>query len=114
MMAGFNGYTAVPGEKVGPGGSIIKQIKIYQPVLSPAGIGAGISTEQTFSVTGLATDDIVVGVSKPTAQANLGIVGWRVSAANVLALQFSNTTGGTVSPTGSETYSVFVVSPYAL
>lgn len=113
-MAGFNGYTPVPGEKVGPYGSIIKQIKIYQPTLSPSPIGAGVSTEQTFSVTGLATDDVVVGVSKPTAQANLGIVGWRVSAANVLAIQFSNTTAGTASPTASEVYSVYVVSPYAL
>ncbi len=113
-MAGFNGYSPLPGTKIGPYGSIIKQVKVYQPTLSPAAVGVNTAAEQTVSVTGLATDDVIVGVSKPTTQAGLGIVGARVSAANVLALTFGNFTATTITPTASEVYSVFVVSPYAL
>jgi hypothetical protein len=78
--------------------------------LSPSAVSANTTAEQTFTVTGLQVGDIV-NVTKPTAQAGLGIVGSRVSAANTLAITFSNNTGGSITPTASEVYVVNVVRP---
>ena len=47
---------------------------------SPASVAANTTAEQTFTVTGLATTDFVFAVNKPTAQAGLGIVNWRIIA----------------------------------
>ena len=78
--------------------------------LSPAAVAANTTAEQTFSITGLAVGD-VVSVTKPTAQAGLGVVGARVSAANTIAITFSNNTAGSITPTASEVYVVNVVRP---
>lgn len=78
--------------------------------LSPALIAANTTAEQTFTVAGLKVGDYVY-VNKPTAQAGLGIVGSRVSAANTLGITFSNNTGGNITPTASQVYTVLVVRP---
>jgi hypothetical protein len=78
--------------------------------LSPAIVAANTTAEQTFTVTGLAVGDMVT-VNKPTAQAGLGIVGARVSAANTLAITFSNNTASGITPTAAETYVVNVIRP---
>ena len=78
--------------------------------LSPAAVGANTTAEQTFTVSGLLPGD-EVQVSKPTTQAGLGIVNARVSAANTLAITFSNNTGGGITPTAGETYVVAVNRP---
>lgn len=83
------------------GGAITK----YTPTLSPAAVAANTTAEQTFTVTGLAVGDIAIRPNKPTAQAGLGIVGVRVSAANTLAITFSNNTASPITPTASEVYS---------
>jgi hypothetical protein len=80
--------------------------------LSPAEVAANTSAEQTFTVSGLAVGDIVIKVEKPTAQAGIGIVGTRVSAANTLAVVFMNTTAAAVTPTASESYLILVHRPY--
>lgn len=72
-------------------------------VLSPVSVAANTSAEQTFTVRGLLTTDFVL-VQKPTAQAGLGIVGVRVSAADTLAITFMNDTGAPIVPTASQTY----------
>lgn len=83
-------------------------VKRYQITLSPALVAANTTAEQTFTCTGLVlSTDTVIGVSKPTAQAGLGIVGWRVSADNTVAITFSNNTGSGITPTASQTYTVF-------
>jgi len=81
-----------------------------------AQVAANTTAEQTVTVNGLLATDVVIGVSKPTAQAGLGIVGWRVSAANTLAITFSNNTGAGITPTGSEVYNVAILrlAPLAL
>lgn len=73
--------------------------------ISPTQVSANTTGEQTFTVTGLNVGDAVI-VNKPTAQAGLGIVGARVSAANTLAINFGNFTGVGITPTASETYKV--------
>ena len=82
----------------------------YSPSLSPAIVAANTTAEQTFTVSGILATDIPISVVKPTAQAGLGIVGFRVSAANTLAITFSNHTGSGITPTAAETYKVVVKS----
>ncbi len=83
---------------------------ILNVTLSPTSVANATSAEQTFTVTGLQTTDFV-NVTKPTAQAGLGIVNSRVSAANTLALTFMNTTAATITPTASEVYVIAVDRP---
>ena len=76
------------------------KLKLISIALSPALIVLNTTAEQTFTVPGLAVGDWVF-VNKPTAQAGLGIVGCRVTAANTLGITFSNNTGSSITPTGS-------------
>ena len=73
--------------------------------ISPTVIAGATSGEQTFTVTGLNTDDHVT-VNKPTAQAGLGIVGARVTAADTLGITFMNATATSILPTAAQTYKV--------
>jgi len=84
---------------------------ILNVTLSPSSVANATSAEQTFAVAGLQTGDYV-SVSKPTAQAGLGIVNARVSGAGVLAITFMNATAATITPTASEVYVVNVCRPY--
>lgn len=97
----------------GPFGTIDPMVAKYLPraydvAVTPAQVAANTTAEQTFTVAGLTTND-VVAVTKPTAQAGLGIVGARVSAANTLAITFSNNTGSGITPTAAETYKILAV-----
>ncbi len=84
-------------------GDMIKEV-----TLSPASVAANTSAEEAFTMQGLQLNDVILSVIKPTAQAGIGIVGWRVSAANTLAITFMNSTGLAVVPTASEVYKVAV------
>lgn len=94
----------------GAGAGIWKQRLVkYTASLTPALVAANTTAEQTFTITGLVlSTDVVIGVSKPTAQAGLGIVGWRVTANNTIGITFANVTAGGLTPTAAETYSVIV------
>lgn len=96
----------LPDTTQSPVGNIWK-LANFTVTLSPASVANATSAEQTFTVTGLVTTDFVY-INKPTAQAGLGIVGSRVSAAGVLAITFGNFTAATITPTASESYTVFV------
>lgn len=95
------------------------RIVALSATLSPAAVAANTTAEQTFTVNGLATsatngsviNDVILAINKPTAQAGLGIVGFRVSAANTLAVTFSNNTAGSITPTASEVYSIVAFRP---
>jgi hypothetical protein len=91
-----------------PTGNIWK-IGIFSITLSPAALGATTNGEQTFAATGigLLTTDLVV-VQKPSTNAGILIGGSRVSAADTLAINFANISGGTLTPTASEVYKVGV------
>lgn len=88
---------------------------LFSITLSPALIVLNTTAEQTFANTGIGLlPGDYVAVNKPTAQAGLGIVGTRVSAADTLAITFSNNTGSSITPTASEVYLVYVVRPQPL
>ncbi|HEY4037818.1 MAG TPA: hypothetical protein VGM15_03270 [Burkholderiaceae bacterium] len=66
-------------------------------------------TEQTTTVSsgptaGLATSSVLF-VNKPSQQAGLGIAGYRISAANTMAINYVNVSNAAITPT-SETYDV--------
>lgn len=106
---GFNGpitgNVSTTSLTVGASGTAITQIRVYTPSLTPAEVAANTTAEQTFTVTGLTAADKVF-VNKPTAQAGLGIVGQRVSAANTLAITFANVTASPITPTAAQSYAV--------
>lgn len=83
------------------------RIRVYSEALTPASVAANTTAEQTFTVTGLATSDIVV-VNKPSLDAGIGIANARVSATDTLAITYINATGGAIVPT-SETYNILTV-----
>ncbi len=72
---------------------------------APVAVAANTTAEQTVTVPVLRVGDVIF-VTKPTAQAGLGIVGARASAANQLAITFSNNTAAAITPTAGETYQV--------
>lgn len=89
----------------------VRAMGIASVALTPAQVAANTTAEQTFTVPGLLLTDIVHGISKPTAQAGLGIVGMRISALNTIAITFSNNTGAGITPTAGETYQIAWMRP---
>lgn len=91
------------------GGTVLTNITRYQQSLSPAQVAANTTAEETFAVTGITSSDMIASINKPTAQAGLGIVGWRQCGTNCLGITFSNNTGSGITPTASQTYEVLTV-----
>lgn len=87
----------------------INELQIVSVALTPSAVSANTTAQQTFTVTGVKVGDVVVAVEKPSHQAGLGIVGWRVTAADTVSITFSNNTGAGITPTAGETYD-FVVA----
>lgn len=88
------------------GGTALTKAVVYSQALSPSIVAANTTAEQTFTVTGVTTADKIIAINKPTAQAGLGIVGMRASAANTVAITFSNNTAAGITPTAAETYQI--------
>jgi hypothetical protein len=88
--------------------STLGNVITFAVALTPASVGAATTVEQTFTVTGLLTTDKVLNVVKPTHQAGISIGNARVSAANTLAITFVNSTAGSLTPTGPDTYQLYV------
>lgn len=86
----------------------LARLAIVSVALSPVAVGANTTAEQTFSVPGVRPLDVLSGISKPTAQAGLGVVNGRVSASDQVAITFSNHTGGAITPTAKETYQLLL------
>lgn len=111
--------TAIVGRRVAlPSGSlnnncVAASVVPFTATLSPALVAANTTAEQTFTVTGLATTDTILSVTKPTSQAGLFIDGSRISATNTLALTFGNNTAVGITPTATEAYKVDVYRPQA-
>jgi hypothetical protein len=99
----------MPGPATLPRGNIALAM-ILQTTISPASVAANTTAEQTFTVNGLLLGDII-SVTKPSAQAGLGIVNSRVSAANTIAITFANATASPIVPTASETYIIELNRP---
>jgi hypothetical protein len=70
-------------------------------------------TTRAITVTGLDVQDLVLSVQKPGAQIDLGVVGGRVSATNVLEVTYvaSSITTSNITPTAGELYTVPFLRP---
>jgi hypothetical protein len=88
---------------IGLTGTGLTRIAKYSAALTPSAVPANTCAEQLFTVTGIATGD-VVAVNKPTAQAGLGVAGVRASATNQVGVNFCNATASPITPTAAETY----------
>lgn len=61
----------------------------------PASVATVTTSEQAVTVPGVLATDICCAVIPPaTLNAGLGVVGWRVSAANQVTVRIMNTTAG--------------------
>ena len=93
-------------------GSVRTGLRQYSVFLVPASVAANTTAEQLFTVTGVLVGDSV-SVNKPTAQAGIGVCGYRVSAANQIGITYNNNTAGAISPS-AESYLVFAFTPTEL
>jgi hypothetical protein len=82
---------------------------VIQLSIDVASIANNATAEQTFACPGLRVGDFVE-VSKPSHSSGVVIGNARVSAANTIAIQFSNVSGGAVDP-AAETYLIFWFRP---
>lgn len=87
----------------------VQAMGVVTVTIDPAAVATITTAEQTFTVPGLKTGDVVF-VNKPSTTTGLGIAGCRVSAADTLALTFVNPTAGSVNA-ASESYLVLWVRP---
>lgn len=83
-------------------------IREYSVAATPAAVAANTTAAQDITVTGVATTDTLFSVVKPTAQAGLGIVGWRIKAANTVEVVFANATAVAITPTAAQVYKFLV------
>lgn len=102
----------VPLTGVPAGGNFLPltNFLLVQATLSPAIVNANTSAEQIFAVPGIPAGAAVAAVTKPTAQAGLGIVGCRVSSAGNIGITFMNDTAAGITPTASEIYTFLVAT----
>jgi hypothetical protein len=75
----------------------VSTLFIIRQTLAPASVGANTTAEQTFTVPGLQVGDSI-DVNKASHQVGLSIGNVRVSAANTLAIQYVNSSGGAIVP----------------
>ena len=90
-------------------------VATFSSTQSPSAVGANTTVESAFTVQNgsgsivqpQTTDALFV--NKPTAQAGLGMGNARVSANNTINVNFNNFSGGSITPTGSQVYSITMV-----
>lgn len=69
----------------------------YEATINPGNIVANSELTETYTVTGLMTDDVVT-VNPPALNAGIGIMYARVSATDTLQIRWRNFTGSDVDP----------------
>ncbi len=94
--------------RVGSEGSQITKLAIYSQDLTPSSVANKTCAEQTFTVTGLSTNDKVMVTPAATGNA-VGVGAARASATDTVAITFCNPSSGALTP-NSGTYSFIVLS----
>lgn len=100
---------AIPANGTGTSAGVLT---VYASAQTPSSVAALTVAEQSITVTGALTTDMVI-LNKPTVDAGIGLCSSRVSSANTIALTLANTTTGFLTPTTNQTYLVATV-PAAL
>ena len=90
-----------------PGGMQLLKLAVS---ITPANVASQTCNEQSFAVTGISSTDLLIGIAQPSTTSpgtNIAIGGWRVSAANTVAVQFCNVSRNSSTPAaGSYTFVV--------
>jgi len=81
----------------------------YQHTLTTGSVAATTTLETTSTVTGVLTGE-VIAINKPALQAGLGIVGYRVSAADTIGVTYTNISTGAITPTSTDAYDIISIS----
>jgi hypothetical protein len=89
----------------------IQNALLLQITNSFAIVNANTGNQQTVTVKGLRIGDQISCISKTTFQAGLIIAGGDVSAADTLRVTWANCTGGNLTPTVGDTYTIEVNRP---
>ena len=87
------------------------KVGIFTQVLNVLTVATVVSTEQTFTFTGLLTTDMVLVRCTAAPVAGLIVGNSRCKAADVLAVSFGNPTAGTITPVTTDTWQILVVRP---
>ena len=91
----------MPGTMLSRGNLVMSYL--IGPSLTPTAVAVSTSTEQLFTISGLLPGDEVGAVGFSSTQtAGIGIANTRVSAANTLAIQFSNNSAATATPAAGQ------------
>ncbi len=80
------------------------------PTLTPVAVAASTAAEQSFTVRGLLTTDVVDVTFNGAQTAGLGVGNARVSAADTLTIMFANSTAGILTPAAGQ-YNITVSRP---
>lgn len=91
------------------GGTVQGATLVQAITISPGSIAASTTAEQTFAVANLGTGDVILSVTKPTAQAGIGIVGARVASAGTIGINFVNASTAAVTPTATQAYQIAIL-----
>lgn len=91
----------------------IQALALVSLTISVSAVSANAVEEKSFPCPGVKVGDIVVGVST-TLPTSLGVVGARVTAANVAAITFFNNTASPITPSGSLVFNLLVARPDSL
>lgn len=70
--------------------------------ITPTTVNIQSCTEQSFTVSGITANDVLLSVSQPSTGSpglNIAIGGFRVSATNTVAIQFCNVSRNGSTPT---------------
>lgn len=85
----------------------IPKVQTFTVTINPTSVGANTTSEQTVTVAGLSTSDIVY-LNKPSHTTGLIIGNVRVSADNTLSVTFANVTAAPIDA-ASETYKLVAI-----
>lgn len=85
----------------------LTKIKHYETSINPASVSANSTSEQTFTITGLTTNDVVY-INKPSHTSGLIIGNVRVSTEDTIAITFANITGSPINAS-EETYEIIAI-----
>ena len=83
------------------------KVSTYSVTINPGSIAANDELDETYTVTGLSTNDIVT-INPPAMNVGLGIMYARVSATDTLQIRWRNFTGSPINP-ASGTYRILAI-----
>jgi len=76
----------------------LPQFIVYSATINPASVSASVISEEAFTVTGVRTDDHILSVTHgDIVGTGIGVLDVRISAANTIAITFSNDATGSVN-----------------